>query len=80
MSRRDDWIDDDEYPSDRDIERFGDDSPFDDDELTLGRVRRRASYKPVTPGWDRRRVIFTVIVVLLVLSLLAGELLILVSQ
>jgi hypothetical protein len=24
--RRDDWIDDDEYPDDRDVEQFGDDS------------------------------------------------------
>ena len=26
-NRRDDWLDDDEYPSDDDVERFGEDSP-----------------------------------------------------
>ena len=31
-----DWIDADEYPDDDDIDRFGDDSPPDNDPLTIG--------------------------------------------
>jgi hypothetical protein len=36
--RRDDWLDDNEYPDDRDIDDLGDDSPGDYDPLTIGRV------------------------------------------
>ena len=38
MWRDDDWINDEEYPDDKDIEAFGDDSPPDDDPLTIGYV------------------------------------------
>ena len=63
--RQDDWIDDDEYPDERDVEEFGDDSPIDYDPLTIGRV----------PGihprfWTRGKVILLVIVLLIVAALL----------
>ena len=35
-NRRDDWLDDDEYPSDDDVEHFGEDSPLDYDPLSIG--------------------------------------------
>ncbi|MBZ0289336.1 MAG: hypothetical protein K8I30_17075 [Anaerolineae bacterium] len=35
---RDGWLDDDEYPDDRDVDDFGDESPGDYDPLTIGRV------------------------------------------
>ncbi len=39
MPRRDDWLDEDEYPSEKDMDDLGDDSPFDHDRLSIGRVR-----------------------------------------
>ena len=38
--RRDDWLDENEYPDERDIDDLGDDSPADYDPLTIGRVSR----------------------------------------
>jgi len=35
---RDDWIDEDEYPNDEDVDAFGDYSPPDDHPLTVGYV------------------------------------------
>ena len=63
--RRDDWIDDDEYPTDRDVEEFGDDSPIDYDPLTIGLV---PGVNP--PFWTRAKIILLVIVLLVVASLL----------
>lgn len=63
--RRDDWIDEDEYPSDGDVEEFGDDSPTDYHPLTIGRV---PGVNP--PFWTRGKVVLLVIVLLVVASLL----------
>ena len=63
--RRDDWIDDDEYPDERDIEALGDDSPVDYDPLTIGYMpgeRRRF--------WTPAKIILLVIVLVLLASLL----------
>jgi hypothetical protein len=69
-NRLDDWIDDDEYPDDRDASDFGDDSPPDDDPLTLGRV----------PGirprfWTPGRLLLALVVLLIVAALLLPSLL-----
>jgi hypothetical protein len=61
-ARRDDWLDADEYPDDRDIDDLGDNSSPDWDPLTIGRVKNI----PVT-FWTRTR-IFIVIVLLILLS------------
>ena len=37
-TRSDEWIDDDEYPDERDMDDFGDDSAPDHHPLTIGRV------------------------------------------
>jgi hypothetical protein len=70
MSRRGDWIDDDEYPDDSDMERFGEYSPSDYDPLTIGRLGRRRA-----PFWTRTRVVMAVVVIVLVLSILIVEVL-----
>jgi hypothetical protein len=68
--RRDDWIDDDEYPDERDVEQFGDDSPTDYDPLTIGRV---PGVNP--PFWTRGKFILLVIVLLVVAALLLPSIL-----
>jgi len=70
MSRRDDWIDDDEYPDDSDVERFGEYSPTDYDPLTMGRIGRTRG-----PFWTRTRIILAIVVLLLLLALLIPEIL-----
>lgn len=62
--RRDDWIDDDEYPDDRDVAALGDESPPDFDPLTIGYVGRRP------PFWTPARVVIAVIALVLIAALL----------
>jgi hypothetical protein len=75
-NRRDDWIDDDEYPSDRDVDAFGDDAPFDDDPLTIGKVRtrKRISGYRQSGYWTTNRIVVAVIAAILLLVFLLGEL------
>lgn len=70
MSHRGNWIDDDEYPDDSDMERFGEYSASDYDPLTIGRVGRRRG-----PFWTRTRVVLAIIVIVLVMSILIVEIL-----
>ncbi len=63
--RRDDWIDDDEFPDERDTVDFGDDSPTDDDRRTLGYI----------PGvntrfWTPGKIILAVVGLLILAALL----------
>lgn len=67
--RRDDWIDEDEYPDERDIDDLGDDSPVDYDRSTLGRVGNMRQ-----PYWTRSRILVVVLVGLVLLSLILAEL------
>jgi hypothetical protein len=61
----DDWINDEEYPDDKDIEAFGDDSPPDDDPLTIGYVGDlRPSF------WTTRRFVLLVVVLVIFSALL----------
>ena len=62
--RLDDWIDEDEYPDDRDVEDFGDNSPFDYDPRTIGYVGDRP------PFWTRGRIVLLIVVLLIVAALL----------
>ena len=62
-NRDDDWLDDDEYPSDSDVERFGEDSPLDYDPLSIGYYGERSSF------WTRARIIVAVIAALLLVVL-----------
>lgn len=65
MPRRDDWIDDDEYPDDRDVEDFGETSPYDDDPLTIGYPgRKRRAF------WTPLRIIIAIVAVVLLLGFL----------
>lgn len=61
--RRDDWLDDDEYPDERDVDDFGDDSPLDYDALSIGRVGSLGS-----PFWTRGRIMLAVVLVILLLA------------
>jgi hypothetical protein len=55
LMRRDDWIDDDEYPDEDDIEAFGEDSPPDNHPLTIGYVgNSRPSF------WTKGRIILLI--------------------
>jgi hypothetical protein len=67
--RHDDWIDDDEYPDDSDIERFGEYSPTDYDPLTIGRFGRRS-----TPVWTRSRIIIAIVALFLLMVFVVAEL------
>jgi len=69
-NRLDDWIDEDEYPDDRDVAEFGDDSPSDNHPLTIGHVPGIRSH-----FWTIRRIILLIIVLLIVAALLLPQLL-----
>lgn len=62
--RRDDWIDDDEYPDDEDVEDFGENSPSDYDPLTIGYYGKRPSF------WSPKRIAILVFVIILLAALL----------
>ena len=61
----DDWLSADEYPDDDDIAAFGDDSPPDNDPLTIGFVGdKRGGF------WSPRRIVLFIGAVALVLLLI----------
>jgi hypothetical protein len=67
MSRREDWIDEDEFPDDRDVRDFGDDGRAEYDLLTIGTI------KGVNTGiksWSRRRIIIAACALILLIVLL----------
>lgn len=66
--RRGDWIDDDEYPDDKDVEDFGDESPVDYDRRTLGRVGDMRQ-----PFWNRTRVFIAIVLLILIASFIFAE-------
>jgi hypothetical protein len=53
--RHDEFLDDNEYPDDKDIDEFGHDSPLDYDPLTIGYI---GDSRP--PFWTRKRVILLI--------------------
>lgn len=59
-----DWLDENEFPSDEDIAEFGDNAPPDDDPLTIGYVE---GYHQ--PFWTVRRIISLMIVLIIVAAL-----------
>ncbi len=62
--KSDEWIDEDEYPDDRDIEDFGDESPTDYDPRTMGYIGNQS------PSiWTPRRIILLVVGLLIVAAL-----------
>ena len=66
----DDWIDDNEYPDDRDVEEFGEESPLDNDPLTIGYIGgQRPSF------WTTRRIVLLVIVLIVLAAILLPEVL-----
>lgn len=59
------WLDDNEYPDEKDIEEFGDDAPVDYDPLTIGYVgKSRPSF------WTTKRIILLIVGLILVAALL----------
>ncbi len=66
--RRADWIDEDEYPDDRDVEDFGEESPVDYDRRTLGRVGNMHQ-----PFWTRTRIVVVIILAVLLFSFIFAE-------
>lgn len=66
--RRDDWIDESEYPDERDMDELGEDSPVDYDRLTMGRLGRTQQ-----PFWTRTRLVMAGFALLLLISILAAE-------
>jgi hypothetical protein len=65
MTRRDDWIDEDEYPDERDVEEFGEDSESDNDPFTIGYVgSQRLSF------WTTGRIVMLVIALLIIAALI----------
>jgi hypothetical protein len=68
--RREDWIDDDEYPDVRDMERFGEDSALDNDPLSIGRVPNfRYAF------WTRGRIVAAIVIAILLFSIVVLPLL-----
>jgi len=69
MSKRSaDWIDEDEYPDERDVEDFGEDSPVDYDRRTMGRVGDMRQ-----PFWTRTRIFIVIILAILIFSFIFAE-------
>ncbi|MEO8608364.1 MAG: hypothetical protein ABI690_10800 [Chloroflexota bacterium] len=68
--RRDDWLDESEYPDDRDIDDLGDDSPGDYDPLTIGRIPTIRM-----PFWTRTRIVAALILLLIVIGFLVTRML-----
>jgi hypothetical protein len=66
--RRDDWLDNDEYPDERDIDDFGDDSPLDNDPLSIGYVP-----KLHVPFWTRGRILLALVLLILLLAFIFAE-------
>ena len=66
--RRADWIDEDEYPDDRDVEDFGEESPVDYDRRTMGRVGNMRQ-----PFWTRTRIFIVILLAILILSFVIAE-------
>ena len=66
--RRADWIDEDEYPDDRDVENFGEDSPVDYDRRTMGRVGNMRQ-----PFWTRTRIFIALILAILIAGFILAE-------
>ncbi len=66
--RRDDWLDEDEYPEERDVDDFGDDSPLDYDPLSIGHVGNVR-----TPFWTRERILLAVVLIVLLLAFIFAE-------
>ena len=65
LMAHDDWINDDEYPDEDDIEAFGEDSPPDDDPLTIGYV---GDFRP--GFWTRGRIVLLIVGFILIGALL----------
>lgn len=63
-NRSDDWIDDDEYPDDRDVAEFGEDSPYDNNSRTIGRIPGVNS-----PHWTPGRILLAIVALLIVAAL-----------
>ena len=63
--RRDDWIDEDEYPDEDDIEAFGEESPPDDHPLTIGYVGGSRPH-----FWTKGRIALVVVGLVLISALL----------
>jgi len=61
MYNDDDWIDESEYPDERDMDDFGDDSPADYDPLTLGYI---GDERPTF--WTPRNLLILLVVLVLV--------------
>ncbi len=68
QKRLDDWIDEDEYPDDKDVEEFGDESPVDYDPRTIGYIgKRRRGF------WTTSRLILLGVVILILAALLLPQ-------
>ncbi len=65
MPQRAEWLDDDEYPSEDDMEEFGDYSPRDDHPLTIGNLGYNQP-----PTWTPRRLLLAAIALLIVAAML----------
>jgi hypothetical protein len=63
--RLDNWIDEDEYPDDKDVEDFGDESPVDYHPRTMGYLGGKRS-----GFWTTGRIILLVIVLVIVAAML----------
>ena len=66
----DDWLDENEYPSDKDMDDLGDDSPVDYDPLTVGYLGDSNRQ-----FWTTRNIIIAVVVIIMVGALLLPPLL-----
>ncbi|MCA0454632.1 MAG: hypothetical protein LCI00_11735 [Chloroflexi bacterium] len=67
--RRGDWIDEDEYPDERDMDDFGDASPVDYDRSTLGKVGNMRQ-----PYWTKMRILIVLLAGLVLISIILAEL------
>ena len=64
------WLDSNEYPDEKDIEAFGDESPVDYDPLTIGYL---GDSRP--KFWTTRRLVVLIVVLILISALVLPSLL-----
>jgi hypothetical protein len=62
--RNDFFLDEDEYPDDKDIDEFGDDAPPDFEPITIGYV---GDYRP--KFWTGRRIVLLIVALVIIAAL-----------
>ncbi len=66
-NRHDEFLSENEFPTERDVEKFGDESPWDNDALTIGMVGKRKKSK--RGFWTRQRIMMALIMLVIIAAI-----------